>query len=91
MVISRSFLTRFPAMAYTKQTKAAAILNNGFDTNYDGGDGVELFSTAHPLVSGGVNSNEPATPADLSETSLEAAVIQIAAWTDERGQVRAHG
>jgi phage major head subunit gpT-like protein len=73
------------AMAYTKQTKAAAILNNGFDSDYTGGDGVELFSTAHPLVSGGVNSNEPATPADLSETSLEAAVIQIAAWTDERG------
>jgi hypothetical protein len=73
------------AMAYTKQTKAASILNNGFDSDYTGGDGVELFSTAHPLVSGGVNSNEPATPADLSETSLEAAVIQIAAWTDERG------
>ena len=73
------------AMAYTKETKAAAILNNGFDSDYKGGDGVELFSTAHPLVSGGVNSNEPATPADLSETALEAAVIQIAAWTDERG------
>jgi hypothetical protein len=73
------------AMAYTKQTKAAAILNNGFDNAYPGGDGVELFSTAHPLVSGGVNSNEPAVPADLNETSLEAAVIQIAAWTDERG------
>ena len=73
------------AMAYTKQTKAAAILNNGFSSTYKGGDGVELFSTAHPLVSGGVNSNEPATPADLNETSLEAAVIQIAGWTDERG------
>ena len=73
------------AMAYTKQTKAAAILNNGFSSTYKGGDGVELFSTAHPLVSGGTNSNEPATPADLNETSLEAAVIQIAAWTDERG------
>ena len=73
------------AMAYTKETKAAAILNNGFDTDYKGGDGVELFSTAHPLVSGGVNSNEPTTPADLSETALEASVIQIAAWTDERG------
>ena len=72
-------------MAYTKQVKAAAVLNNGFSSSYPGGDGVELFSTAHPLVSGGVNSNEPATPADLSETSLEAAVIQIAAWTDERG------
>jgi hypothetical protein len=73
------------AMAYTKQTKAAAILNNGFDTDYPGGDGVSLFSAAHPLVSGGTNSNVPSTPADLNETSLEAAVIQIAAWTDERG------
>jgi hypothetical protein len=73
------------AMAYTKQTKAAAILNNGFDSDFTFGDGQPLFSTTHPLVSGGVNSNEPATPADLSETSLEAAVIQIAAWTDERG------
>jgi hypothetical protein len=73
------------AMAYTKQTKAAAVLNNGFSSTYKGGDGVELFSTLHPLVSGGVNSNEPSTPADLNETSLEAAVIQIAGWTDERG------
>ena len=73
------------AMAYTKQTKAAAILNNGFDTDYAGGDGQPLFSASHPLVSGGVNSNIPTTAADLNETSLEAAVIQIAAWTDERG------
>ena len=73
------------AMAYTKQTKAAAILNNGFDTDYTGGDGQPLFSASHPLVSGGTNSNIPSTPADLNETSLEAAVIQIAAWTDERG------
>ena len=73
------------AMAYTKQVKAASILNNGFDSDYTGGDGVELFSTAHPLISGGVNSNTPATAADLNETSLEAAVIQIAGWTDERG------
>ena len=73
------------SMAYTKQIKAANVLNNGFNSSYPGGDGVELFSTLHPLVSGGVNSNEPATPADLNETSLEAAVIQIAQWTDERG------
>jgi len=72
-------------MAYTKQTKAAAVLNNGFNSAYPGGDGVALFSTAHPLVSGGTNSNTPAVASDLSETSLEAAVIQIAAWTDERG------
>jgi len=73
------------AMAYTKQIKAAATLNNGFSAAYPGGDGVALFSTAHPLVSGGTNSNRPATAADLNETSLENAVIQIAAWTDERG------
>ena len=73
------------AMAYTKQVKAAAVLNNGFTSGYNGGDGVPLFSTAHPLISGGVNSNTPSTQADLNETSLEAAVIQIAAWTDERG------
>jgi hypothetical protein len=72
-------------MAYTKQVKAAAILNNGFSAAVVYGDGQSLFSTAHPLVSGGTNSNRPATAADLNETSLEAAVIQIAAWTDERG------
>lgn len=73
------------AMAYTKQVKAAAVLNNGFSSSYPGGDGVSLFNTAHPLISGGTNSNTPATQIDLNETSLEAAVIQIAAWTDERG------
>ena len=72
-------------MAYTKQVKGASTLNNGFSSAYAGGDGVALFSTAHPLVSGGTNSNRPSTGADLNETSLEAAVIQIAAWTDERG------
>lgn len=72
------------SMAYTKQVKAAAVLNNGFSSSFLGGDGVSLFSTAHPLVSGGTNSNRPATGVDLNETSLEAAVIQIAAWTDER-------
>ena len=73
------------AMAYTKQVKGAGVLNNAFSSSYLGGDGVALCSTSHPLVSGGVNSNRPSTGADLNETSLEAAVIQIAAWTDERG------
>jgi hypothetical protein len=73
------------AMAYTKQVKAAAVLNNGFSSNYLGGDGVALFSASHPLITGGVNSNIPSTAADLNETSLEAAVIQISLWTDERG------
>jgi len=72
-------------MAYTKQVKAANILNNAFASGYTYGDGVTLCSTSHPLVSGGVNSNRPSVAADLNETSLEAAVIQIAAWTDERG------
>jgi hypothetical protein len=73
------------AMSYTKQVKAANVLNNGFSNAYTGGDGVSLFNTAHPLVSGGTNGNTPSTAADLNETSLENAVIQIAAWTDERG------
>jgi hypothetical protein len=73
------------AMAYTKQVKAAAVLNNGFSNSYPGGDGVSLFNANHPLISGGTNSNTPGTQVDLNETSLEAAVIQIAAWTDERG------
>ena len=75
------------AMSYTKQVKAAAVLNNGF-TNasaYYGGDNVPLFSASHPLVGGGTNSNTPAAQVDLNETSLEAAIIQIAALTDERG------
>ena len=72
------------AMAYTKQVKAASPLNNGF-SSFNSGDGVTLFSTAHPLVNGGTNSNRPATGADLNETSLEDAVIQIGKFTDERG------
>ena len=72
------------SMAYTKQVKAAAVLNNGFTAGYTGGDGKTLFASDHPLVSGGTNSNIPSTPADLNETSLEAAVIQISLWTDER-------
>ncbi len=71
-------------MAYTKQVKAANPLNDGF-TSYNSGDGVTLFSTSHPLVNGGTNANRPTVPADLNETSLEDAVINIAAFTDERG------
>ena len=80
------------AMSYTKQVKAAAVINNGFNGSYLGGDGVTLFGNnssntrvGHPLVGGGVNFNSPTTGVDLNETSLENAVIQIAAWTDERG------
>jgi len=82
------------AMAYTKQVKAANPLNNGFTNSFQSGDGVNLFTASsdgvtggdgHPLVSGGKNDNRPATAADLNETSLEAAVITIAGWKDERG------
>ena len=73
------------AMAYTKQVKAASILNNAFDANTTYGDGKALCATDHPLVSGGTNGNRPAVAADLNETSLEAAVIAISQWTDERG------
>jgi phage major head subunit gpT-like protein len=75
------------AMAYTKQVKAASVLNNGFNAAFAGGDGQPLFSADHPLVSGGVNSNVASTPADLNETSLEAAAIQIQAWVDERSML----
>ena len=71
-------------MAYTKQTKAANPLNTGF-TSFNSGDNVTLFNTAHPTVGGGTNANRPSTNVDLNETSLEQAVIDIAAFTDERG------
>jgi hypothetical protein len=71
-------------MAYTKQVKAASLLNTGF-TTFLSGDGVSLFNTAHPTVSGSTNANRPAADADLNETSLEQAVIDIAAFKDERG------
>jgi hypothetical protein len=72
------------AMAYTKQVKAASLLNTGF-TTFQSGDGVTLFNTAHPTVAGGTNSNRPSVDTDLNETSLEQAVIDIAAYKDERG------
>lgn len=72
------------SVAYTKQVKGAFPLNSGFGS-FESGDGVALLSDAHPLVGGGTNANEPAVAADLNETSLEDAVINIAAWTDERG------
>jgi hypothetical protein len=82
------------AMAYTKQVKAAYPLNNGFSNSFQSGDGVNLFTASgdgvtggdgHPLVNGGKNNNRPVVGADLNETSLENAIIDIAAFTDERG------
>ena len=72
------------SMASTKQIKGAAVLNNGFDNTYAGGDGVALLSDAHPTLSGTFR-NELATAADLNETSLEQSLIDISAFTDERG------
>jgi phage major head subunit gpT-like protein len=73
------------AMAYTKQVKAASVLNNGFSASFVGGDGKSLFATDHPLTGGGVNANRPTVGVDLNETSLEAAIVQIQQWKDERG------
>jgi hypothetical protein len=72
------------AMAHTKQVKAANVYNNGFSSSYTGGDGVALFSTAHPTKAGVNQSNKPSTDADLSETSLETALIDIAGYKDDR-------
>ena len=72
------------SMSNAKQVKAANVLNNGFSSSYTGGDGVELFSTAHPTTGGNVK-NELSTAADLNETSLEQALIDIAGITDDRG------
>jgi hypothetical protein len=73
------------SMNYTKQVKGANVLNNGFSASYTGGDGVALLSTAHPTSSGGNVANKPSTDADLNETSLEAALIAISNFVDERG------
>jgi hypothetical protein len=73
------------SMAQTKQIKAANVLNNGFSSTFPGGDGKELFATDHPTQSAGSLKNELSTSADLSETSLEQAMIDIAAFKDERG------
>ena len=76
------------SMAHTKQVKAAAILNNAFTAGASaGGDGVALCDASHPLTSGGTFNNEPATAADLNETSLEDALISIAGFVDERGLI----
>ena len=75
------------SMAHTKQVKAAAVLNNAFNSSFTGGDGVELCSTAHPLGMGGTLANEPSTAADLNETSLENALIDISTFVDERNMI----
>ena len=72
------------SMANTKQVKAAAVLNNAFNSSFAGGDGKELCATDHPTLAG-TFSNELSTPAELNETSLEQSLIDIAAFTDERG------
>ena len=73
------------SMSQTKQVKAANVLNNGFSSSFPGGDGQPLMTTAHPTLTAGDQSNEPSTAADLNETSLENAMIEIAAFKDERG------
>ena len=75
------------SMAHSKQVKAAAVLNNAFDSNFTGGDGKELCATDHPLGGGGTFRNEPSTAADLNETSLENALIDISTFVDERNMI----
>ena len=73
------------SMSQTKQVKAANVLNNGFSTSFPGGDGKPLMTTDHPTLTAGDQANEPSTAADLNETSLENAMIDISAFKDERG------
>ena len=75
------------SMAHTKQVKASAVLNNAFDSSFAGGDGKELCATDHPLAGGGTFRNEPSTAADLNETSLENALIDISTFVDERNMI----
>jgi len=75
------------SMAHTKQVKAAATLNNAFTSAFSGGDGKELCATDHPLAGGGTFRNEPSTAADLNETSLENALIDISTFVDERNMI----
>ena len=75
------------SMAHTKQVKAAATLNNAFDSSFTGGDGKELCATDHPLAGGGTFRNEPSVAADLNETSLENALIDISTFVDERNMI----
>lgn len=74
------------SMQYTKEVRCADVLNNGFDANFTGGDGIELLATNHPLAGGGTFANELATPADLSEASIEELLLLMSDWTDERGK-----
>jgi|TARA_A100001391_G_scaffold205422_1_gene206084 hypothetical protein len=75
------------SMSHTKQVKAASTLNNAFNSSFTGGDGKELCATDHPLAMGGTFSNEPSTAADLNETSLENALIDISNFVDERNMI----
>ena len=73
------------SMANTKQVKAANVLNNAFSTSYPGGDRKPILTTDHRTLTAEDQKNEPSTAADLNETSLENALIDISALKDERG------
>tara|TARA_R110001583_G_scaffold20436_5_gene78801 strand:+ start:80 stop:988 length:909 start_codon:yes stop_codon:yes gene_type:complete len=77
------------SMAHTKQVKAANVLNNAFSSSFTGGDGVSLINTAHPLANGGTIANRATTMADLNETSLENALINISTFVDDRNMILA--
>tara|TARA_R100000541_G_scaffold46668_1_gene53808 strand:- start:923 stop:1840 length:918 start_codon:yes stop_codon:yes gene_type:complete len=73
------------SMAHSKEVTAANILNNAFSSSHTGGDGKSLINTAHPLSGGGTDANRATTMADLNETSLEAALVDLSTFTDDRG------
>ena len=73
------------SMANTKEVKGADVLNNAFSSSFTGGDGKSLIATDHPLSGGGSAANRATSMADLNETSLEDALIDISGFTDDRG------
>ena len=73
------------SMRQTKETIGGNVYNRAFNSSYTGGDGLELCSLLHVNVAGGTCQNELTTAADMSEASLEQAVIDIGKWTDDRG------
>ena len=83
-------LNRAQSLAFsirqTREVNCANVLNRAFNSSYTGGDGIELCATDHVNKSGGTWRNELSTAAELSDSALEQACIDIAAFTDDRGK-----
>lgn len=85
MMASRNAKSLAFSMRQTKEIVGANVYNRAFTSTYTGGDGKELCATDHPNVSGGTWANELATAADISESAIEQAFIDIGKWTNDRG------